>query len=56
MEVDVADVGAGVVMEHGIDGFGELRATGLVDAACVGPGPVEAVLLSLEKEMAYLSR
>ena len=47
----VTDAREGVVPEHGVDSFGELGAAGLVDAAGVGPGPVESILLSFEEEV-----
>jgi hypothetical protein len=36
---------AGVPDKHGIDGFRELSAAGLVDAACIDPNVVPSVVL-----------
>jgi hypothetical protein len=43
-EIYIAPTGALVPVEHRIDGFGELRATALVDAARIDPDVLITVL------------
>lgn len=54
-EEDVADVGPRVPGEHGVDCFRELRAAGLVDAACVDPDIRMAVGASVVAAIRLLS-
>lgn len=42
----IAHIGVEVEPEHGVDGLCQLRAAGLVDAAGVGPGVLQAILSS----------
>lgn len=43
-EPGIAHFRVEIETEHGIDGLCQLGAAGLVDAACVGPGILEAIL------------
>ncbi len=43
VQISIADLGLGVSLEHRIDGFGELGAAGLVNAAGIDPYPVMTV-------------
>ena len=45
VQVHVADRGEGVVSKHGVEGFRDLCATFLVDAARIDPEPLKAVTL-----------
>ena len=56
VEVDIADARELVVPEHGVDGFRQLRAALLIDAAGIYPQPVEAVLLGKHTALPDLPR
>lgn len=44
VQVDIANLGFGIPLEHGVDGFGKLCTAGLVDAASIDPYPVITVV------------
>ena len=43
-QIGVADLGEVVLAKHGVDGFGQLSAAALVDAARINPDVAIAVL------------
>ena len=45
-KISVAYLGAIVPAVHTVDSLGEFSAAPLVDAACVGPNPIDAILAS----------
>ena len=44
VQVGIANLGFGIPLEHGVDGFGKLGTAGLVDAASIDPYPVITVV------------